>query len=276
MDREIKIDGLSIPASWKLLTSGECREAAGKLSSAQRQWLKTHEHFHVYQEILAAVRGNCIFKVEDRILELHEGEMILIDSRERHTSGHLPDKHAVYWWCLLAPGKLEMLLWRHNRLDSISTLAIGDFSRFLGAILNDLSDPDAKSHAEYELVHIMSGLLCNFVRQDLVCADPQKKTFQDAAMQKILAYIDSIAAMSCSLNSLASMAGYSRTHFQRLFHEYTGTSFRDYLEKKKLDRYHRLCEKKNYSKKEISDLLGFSSTAALNHWEKKLKGKHRI
>ena len=276
MIRKIKVNDLDLPAAWNLLTSAECREAMGKLSSAQRHWLKTHEHSHVYQEILAAVRGNCIFKVEDRILELHEGEMILIDSRERHTSGHLPDKQAVYWWCLLAPGKLEMLLWRHNRLDSISTQEIGDFSRILTRILNGLSDPDARPYAEYELAHIMSGLVCNFFRQDLIRPSPQKKSFQDAAMQKILVYIDSIAAMSCSLNSLASMAGYSRTHFQRLFHEYTGTSFRDYLEKKKLDRYHRLCEKKNYSKKEISDILGFSSTAALNHWEKKLKRKHKI
>jgi len=277
MFTKIRVSNLNIPASWKLMLSGECPEAAVKLSAAQLQWLKTHEHFHVFQEFLAVVRGNCIFKVEDRILQLHEGEMVLIDSRERHTSGHLPDKQAVFWWCLLVPGKLEMMLWRHNRLDSIYSMDIGGFSQPLTRILGDLSDPSARPYAEYETVHLMSGLICNFFRQNLIRQDPKKEyAFQNEVMQKILVYIDSTAAMSSSLNSLAAMAGYSRTHFQRLFHEYIGSTFRDYMEQKKIDRYRRLCEKVNFSKKEIADILGFSSTAALNHWEKKLTAKHKI
>ena len=276
MIQKIRTSDLNIPASWKLQTAADCREAAENLSAAQRQWMRTHEHSHAYPEVLAAVRGDCILKVEERIVQLREGEMILIAPRERHTSGHLPDGQAVYWWCLLAPEKLEMLLWRRDRLDSIATPRIGEFSHILTRILGELSDPAVRPYAEYEMVHFLSGLVCHFFRKNPVRPDPQKSSFQDAVMRKILVYIDSAAAMSCTLNSLAAMAGYSRTHFQRLFREYTGRTFRDYMESKKLERYHRLCERHNYSKKEISNVLGFSSTAALNHWERKLKAAHRI
>ena len=276
MIQKISTGDLSIPASWKLLTAADCREAAENLSAAQRKWMRTHEHSHAYFEVLAAVRGNCILKVEERIVQLREGEMILIAPRERHTSGHLPDGRAVYWWCLLAQERLEMLLWRHDRLDSIATPRIGEFSQTLTPILSELSDPAVRPYAEYEMVHFLSGLICHFFRKNPVRPDPQKSSFQDAVMQKILVYIDSSAAMGCTLNSLAAMAGYSRTHFQRLFREYTGRSFRDYRESKRLERYQRLCEKRNFSKKEISNVLGFSSTAALNHWERKRKAPSRI
>ena len=275
MIQHLNINGLEIPSDWTFLTSETCRDASGKISDEERQWLKTHEHFHIYREILAAVRGDCIFKAGDRILQLNEGEMILLKPQERHTSGHLPDDHAIYFWCMLAPCKMEMMLWRNNRLDSFSMISTGIFDHVLTRIFNAGSDPESKSCAEYEIKHIMSALICDFFHREQVQSVQTGNSYQDSVMRKILTYIDSAAAMNCSLSSLASLSGYSRSHFQRLFHEYTGCSFRDYMEKKRIDRYGDLKRKSNLSKKEISDLLGFSSTAALNHWEKKsdLKGR---
>lgn len=276
MIQKIGIDGLAIPASWSFFTSETCREASGRLSSGIRQWLKSHEHSHVYREILAVVRGSCVLKASNRTLELREGEMILLRPQERHTSGHLPDDHAVYWWCMLAPGKLEMLLWRDNRLNSISILPVGIFDQVLTRLLDECCSPAAGPHAEYEITQIMSALICDFFRREQAGNSRTENTYQNAVMQKILIYIDSAAAVNCPLSSLATLAGYSRTHFQRLFREYTGCSFRDYMEKKRIERYHSLQDKINLSKKEISNLLGFSSTAALNHWEKKMKLRRAI
>ena len=167
-------------------------------------------------------------------------------------------------------------IWRDSRLSSISRMEIGSFDQVLERILKEWTDPAARPGAEYELRNIISALICDFFRHGLIQDDRSEKTYQNAVMQKILVYIDSAAAVNCSLNSLASLAGYSRTHFQRLFREYTGCSFRDYMEKKRIDRYNSLHEKINLSKKEIANLLGFSSTAALNHWEKKLKLRRSI
>ena len=276
MIQKIRIDGLDIPASWSFFTSETCREASGKLSSGKKLWLKNHEHSHVYPEILAVVRGECLLRASNRTLELREGEMILLKPQERHTSGHLPDDHAVYWWCMLAPGRVEMLLWRNSRLNSISRMEIGSFDQVLERILKEWSDPAARPYAEYEIRNIISALICDFFRRNQIQDNRSENTYQNAVMQKILIYIDSAAAVNCPLSSLASLAGYSRTHFQRLFHEYTGCSFRDYMGKKRIDRYNSLHEKINLSKKEIANLLGFSSTAALNHWEKKLKPRRNI
>lgn len=270
MIRKININGLDIPSDWSFLTSETCRDASAKVSAEEKQWLKTREHFHIYREILAAVRSDCIFKAGNRILQLHEGEMIMLKPQERHTTGHFPDDHAIYLWCLLLPCQINMILWRNNRLDSISVISTGIFDQLLTKIVTECSDPAAKSCAEYEIKQIMSALICDFFHRDQVQSSQTGKSYQNSVMQKILTYIDSTDDMNCSLSSLASMAGYSRSHFQRLFYEYTGCPFRDFMEKKRIDRYVDLLRKSNLSKKEISTLLGFSSTAALNHWEKKL------
>ena len=94
-------------------------------------------------------------------------------------------------------------------------------------------------------------------------------------MQKVLAWLENLPVLKCSLREAASLAGYSQTHFQRLFKQTTGKSFYDYLQQRRLERYRDLRSKRNIIKKELASLLGFASTAALNHWERRIKAADR-
>lgn len=65
-------------------------------------------------------------------------------------------------------------------------------------------------------------------------------------------------------------AGYSRVHFQRLFREYTGLTFREYMLKKRLERYRLLLGEVSPNVKEIADQLGFSSVKTFGVWVRTL------
>ena len=254
-----------LPEQWKMR---QLSETAGKdlsLTKAQRNWLDNHEQSHGSREFLAVIRGSALLRVGGRPIRLNQGEFLAIDPWVWHTVGHLPDETAVYWWCMLEPGRFNMLLWRQNQIDSHQIMEAGNFVRILDQTLSGLRDPETVAELEY----FVAGLICRFFRM----RHTDEKLHQEKVVQKVLAWLEDTAVLKCSLTTAAALSGYSRTHFQRLFRQYTGESFYDYLQRKRLERYRALCRKGMISKKEMAYLLGFTSTAALNHWEQEIRMK---
>ncbi len=252
-----------LPKQWKIRQIPASGEKELPLTDEQRNWLDDHEQSHGSREFIAVIRGSALLRVGGHPVRLNRGEFLAIDPWVVHTVGHLPDKSAVYWWCMLEPGRFNMLLWRHNRIDSYQIMEAGNFVRMLGQTLAKSRDPSVSA----ELEHFAAGLICRFFRM----RQSDEKLHQEKAVQKVLAWLEDTAVLKCSLTTAASLAGYSRTHFQRLFRQYTGESFYAYLQRKRLERYRVLCRKSMVPKKEMAYLLGFTSTAALNHWEREIQ-----
>lgn len=252
-----------LPKQWKMRQLCEAGESELSLTRAQRDWLDNHEQSHGSREFLAVIRGTALLRVDGRPIRLNQGEFLAIEPWVLHTVGHLPDESAIYWWCMLEPGRFNMLLWRQNRIDSYQIMEAGNFVRILDETLSGSRDPATVT----ELEHFAAGLICRFFRM----RKSDEKLHQEKVVQKVLAWLEDTAVLKCSLTTAASLAGYSRTHFQRLFRQYTGETFYDYLQRKRLERYHALRRKSTTTKKEMAYLLGFTSTAALNHWEHEIR-----
>lgn len=253
-----------LPPEWKLKRAADFSGRKLKLTPEERQWLDCHEHSHGRREILAVIRGQALLRLAGQNVRLSEGEFLVIEPWVRHTSGHLPDESAVFWWCMLSPGRLSFLLWRRNRIESYQIMKAGDFVRLLDQTLAETAPAAAA-----ELQHWIGALICRFfrTRSDHIPL-PGGELHQETVVEKVLAWLDNMTVLKCPLAAAASLAGYSPAHFQRLFRKYTGKSFHDYLQRKRLERYHALRGKSGISKKEIAWLLGFDSTAALIHWER--------
>ena len=254
---------LALPKQWKMRQPFELEKRKVSLTDAQRNWLDNHEQSHARREFLAVIRGTAVLRIGGHPIRLDRGEFLAMDPWVWHTVGHLPDDSSVYWWCLLEPGQFNMLLWQKNRIDSYQIMDAGNFVRELEQTLAGPRNPATVA----ELEHFVSGLICRFFRM----RQTDEKLHQEKVVQKVLAWLEDTAVLKCSLTTAAVLAGYSRTHFQRLFRQYTGESFYDYLQKKRLGRYRTLCKKGEITKKEMAYLLGFTSTAALNHWENELR-----
>ena len=263
---------IDLPREWEIKYPADIPARNLRLKPQDRVWLESHEHFHGNREILAVISGRALLCLDGRPVRLSRGEFLVIDPWIRHTSGHLPDPSAVFWWCMLLPGGFRCLLWRRNRIDSYQITESGEFVR----LLNQTFSGSATAAAAAELQHFIGGLICRFIRlmDDSSVLAPDRLQ-QENAVQKVLVWLETLPVLKCSLGEAASLAGYSQTHFQRLFKQTTGKSFNDYLQQRRLERYLNLSNKRNIIKKELANLLGFASTAALNHWERRIKAADR-
>ena len=79
-------------------------------------------------------------------------------------------------------------------------------------------------------------------------------------------YIEYQCGKDCSIETLAQLSGYSRTHFVRLFRDYAGCSVLDYINCQRRIRYQQLHH--HAPLKSVAEDLGFHSAAAFIHWRK--------
>ena len=262
---------IDLPREWDIKYPSDLPGENLKLTPQERIWLERHDHFHGDREILAVISGRALLRLDGRPVRISRGEFLVIDPWVRHTSGHLPDEAAVFWWCMLLPGRFRCLLWRRNRIDSYQVIQSEEFVQLLNQTFSG-----RVTAAAGELQHFIGGLICRFTRlmddQNPLAAD---SLHHETAVQKVLSWLENLPVLKCSLSEAAALAGYSQTHFQRLFKQMTGKSFYDYLQRRRLERYHNLRDKKNIIKKELANLLGFASTAALNHWERRIRAAAR-
>lgn len=84
------------------------------------------------------------------------------------------------------------------------------------------------------------------------------------SMQQICDYILMHCSENLTLQDIASRAGFSKFYFERLFQEYTGTPFYQYLVSKRISYAQHLMENPEVTVTEAAFRSGFSSTAAFS------------
>lgn len=264
-------DEIVLPQDWKIKFPEDIPAENVSLLWQERQWLESHEHLHGSREILAVISGQALLRLDGHLVRISPGEILVIDPWLRHTSGHLPDDSAVFWWCKLAPRGFTTLLWQKNRIVSYQIMKSEEFVRQLDQTLSEKKNAAVVP----ELQYYVAGLICQSIRMipDQI-SSPQGSSRPETSVQKVLAWLENLPALKCSLSEAAALTGYSCPHFQRIFKQYTGKSFHDYLQVRRVERFHGLLSLGNIAKKEIATQLGFTSTAALNHWERELHKFH--
>ena len=93
-----------------------------------------------------------------------------------------------------------------------------------------------------------------------------------AAINRVVEYINKNYADPITLDSIASIAGFSKYYFSRLFTKYTGTSFSQYLLRKRITvAAHLLCNT-SLPIVQVSLQSGFSSLSTFNRTFKDVHG----
>lgn len=92
------------------------------------------------------------------------------------------------------------------------------------------------------------------------------------AINRVVEYINKSYAEPITLDSIASVAGFSKYYFSRLFTKYTGTSFSQYLLRKRIAvAAHLLCNTR-LPIVQVSMQAGFSSLSTFNRTFKEIHG----
>ena len=266
---------LKFQFSGRIITTATHPDNLSELTPDNAQWLNRHQHRHDYREFLAVISGGGFFQLNDRYFQLKTGDLVLINSKAVHSDGHYPDGKSVFWWGLLWTDILRIHLWEADNITESGLISMGNFNNFICQIWDEFDQGKCEA-AGQELVKIVSCLADHYLRTCHPPELPHKEMQNTMKMDKIIRYMDQMPSLNCTLKSLAVLAGYSRIHFQRLFTEYTGMTFREYMLRKRVERYRRAVKRDNVSLKEIADELGFASESALCHWKDRVQKQYRL
>ena len=88
----------------------------------------------------------------------------------------------------------------------------------------------------------------------------------------IIEFIDTHYADNLNLESIADSSGFSKYHFSRLFKQYTGFTFCDYLNYRRIKEAELLLVQQDCSITEVALQSGFTSISTFNRLFKQMKG----
>lgn len=87
-------------------------------------------------------------------------------------------------------------------------------------------------------------------------------------MERVVQYIKSNYGSELRLEQLATIFGYNRAYLGKVFHQYTGENFNNYLDRIRISEAKRLLEMDEYKVYEVAEMVGYTN---INYFHNKFK-----
>lgn len=245
--------------------------------SSIRIWLNKEttsftRHWHYSVEIIVAIENTYTVHVKDTEYVLNPGDIMIIPAGELHElvapeSGSrlvcLFDYEVISQlsgFAKLSPFISQPMCIRRNDTSPLYNRSI--------SLIKQIAREYAEQNPFFELV-IYTRLISLFVI--IGRSDSEDESLIDSKQSKLnkrlsiaFEYIDSHYTEDLSLDKVASIAGFSKFHFTRMFKECSGQNFHEYLSFKRVQASETLLLKPNYSITEVAFGAGFSSLSTFN------------
>ena len=240
-------------------------------------------HWHTDYEIIMPLENIFTVEVAKKTYVLNPKDIMIIPSGEIHE--------------LTAPpfGERIIVLFNHSLFldlygfDSIKNscypcivLRDSDANSYhpeLIRLLEQIADEYVQCNPFYEtyihslLINFFIILGRNFNKQEKNVS-PNHNHIQHKYIEnvlKICKYMNDHCTEELTLDQLATLAGFSKFHFSRIFHEYAGTSYYNYLMKRRILYAETLLCDPSLSITEIAMRCGFNCSSSFNRNFRKLK-----
>jgi AraC-like DNA-binding protein len=92
------------------------------------------------------------------------------------------------------------------------------------------------------------------------------------AIRKAIQLIDEHYHEALTLDAVAGHAGISRYHFSRIFKSCTGCSFKNYLNRRRIEAAKHLIRSEGLNASEAAFRVGFGDLSHFSRWFKRLEG----
>ncbi len=230
-------------------------------------------HWHNSFEIIMPVVNTYRVVCGDQDYHLREGDILIICPCMLHELFAPPTGERI----IFQPGVSQLNLKELNLLVAplrpaflITPEKYPELQPDLQKLMMEIKDEYFSSHA-YSIISVTSKFLEFLVRVGRaqtvpgISMDAAGNAHQREYVEKfiyITDYIDNNFAEDLSLEKVASLAGFSKYHFTKLFKQYTDTSFYKYLNARRIDHAKTLLLDPQLSVTEVSLQSGFSSLSA--------------
>lgn len=256
--------------------------------SSMRIWYNTQAegfdpHWHSALEIIMPVENYYEVDVCGQLYHILPGEILFIPPGELHTL-YAPDsgKRFIFLFDLSSLASLKGFAGIQSLL--VSPLYVtkesypgvyDEIYQLLVAMRNEYFGQ--KEYAELTVYSLLLSLFVKFGynRINTGMIFPNVRLYkQKEYIQKfnnLLDYIDSHFMEELSLEEIADATGFSKFHFSRLFKQYTGFTFCDYLCHRRIKEAEELLSQPDLSVTEVALRSGFPSISTFNRLFKQQK-----
>lgn len=240
------------------------------------QNLSYSAHWHTAMEVIIPLENDYMVSVNDKTYHLLPHDILMIAPGEIHTlSAPETGIRNIYMIDLSFLTKIKGFASIQSFISPSIHITQSTHPKIHKSILNQFLHIAAEYFRDKEycemtiysvILKIFSELgYCRMQDSELFahCRNDKKKEY----IQKInivLDYIDINYAEDIHLEKMADMAGFSKYHFSRLFTQYTGHTFCDYLNLRRIRAAESLLSGNELTVTEVAMQSGFSSIATFN------------
>jgi len=243
-----------------------------------------HSHEHDFIEIVYILNGKVIHQINDREYPTSHGDMLIINYGETHSMKI--SKNSTYVNVLMKPEYISKSLENHE--NAFALLNLSEFESFkklldenkrkvtfkgddrnkAEAIIDDIIKEQERQKPGFELFirSQLNILLISLFRKMSLDLD---SSF-DGINEKLLHYINIHCGEKLTLSGIAKLCSYNVSYFSRIFKEYTGMTFTEYLKNARIQKALNLISKTNLNITDIVFEAGYTDkTRFYNDFKKK-------
>lgn len=220
--------------------------------------------------IAYAESGKCHYLLEGRDVVLKQDQCVFFQRGEPHTAWADPEDPWRYF--SVSFGLLFLDEDTREAIQSLPTLHIPANSTHCRNLLFSLyriwttQPPGYYLQVRSMILELLREILCGSYEDTLTDA-------QQMRMQKALTYIHSNLTQTCSVSELARIAGFSESHFSKLFRIMTGQSVNTYQNLMRLAHARNLLQLGDCNVSEAAAAVGFRDIYYFSRMYKKLLGE---
>ena len=233
------------------------------------------EHWHLSAEFILAMKDHCQYSIGKDTYLLDEGDILLIWPSQIHSVVSTPENASLLLQfddsLITDNNDLNVSLPLLHSLHVISVREMQDLNQTVSDKMKEIfalcSEGGLFVETKVKIgIYQILIALCNYemeksssIRTDQTVAGSTLHKIRNAC-----AYITRNCDREITQQEVADYAGFSHYYFSRIFKEYTGESFSEYLAKQRINRAIQMLCSNPDSITEIAYKAGFQSISSFN------------
>ena len=229
-------------------------------------------HRHSAVEIIMPSRGVTLYHVQDDVYRVQPGEILIVPSDCQHALTEPPETQRYLLLFEPTPftgmrdmAELSPMMQRPIYLhDGSETHTQARELLNLTVECYFAREPMWNTQCYSYLMQLYALLGRRYLRSSTQPREMLRRNIDPAIMNSVLTYINEHYMDDISLENAALFAGFSKYYFSRMFKQFSGLPFSEYLTRKRLNVASDLLVRTNQPIREIAVSSGFGSTATFN------------
>lgn len=235
-------------------------------------------HSHDLTELYYLLEGERVYFVDDRVITVHKGELILIPGNELHAtaSSEIAEFERIlinYDPALLPPPLRSRSQWFHSRGYRLFRLTLREQDE-TESLLNRMLEECRLQRPYYEtcVITLLTELLILLQRSEITSQAGGTKHPLHQLVTEVATFIRDHYRESLTLEETARHFFISPSYLSRVFHRLTGFHFREYIIHIRVREAERLLAGSSDKIQEIASAVGFEHLSHFNKTFKKSTG----